>query len=65
MKIYEVIAKSVRERGISVSELGRRTGINDGFLRNSLYGRRGLKAEELVKLSRELNLEMSDFYEAA
>lgn len=65
VEVYEVVARSAKERGITVSELGRRTDINHVLLRNSLHGKRGLRADELVKLSRELGLEMSDFAEVA
>lgn len=63
MQAYEVVARRVKGVGIPVSELARRTDINAVLLRNSLHGKRGMKADELVRLSLELGLEMSDFYE--
>ena len=65
MEVYEVVARSAKSRGISVSELGRRTEINHVLLRNSLHGKRGLRADELVRLCRELDLEINDFSEVA
>ena len=62
---YQVIAEKVESTGITAAELARRTSIHPVLLRNSLHGKRGLRADELVKLSRELNLEMSDFAEVA
>lgn len=60
---YTVVNERVKKIGISAAELGRRTEINAVLLRNSLCGKRGIKADELVRLSRELGLELSDFYE--
>lgn len=64
MQAYEVVSRRVERTGISVAELARRTEINRLLLHRSLHGTRVLKADELVRLSRELNLEMSDFEEA-
>lgn len=63
MQIAEVLNERISDRGIPISELGRRTNIDHQLLRRSLRGIRPLRAEELVSLSRELNLTMSDFYE--
>lgn len=62
---YQVIFEKAKSTGISAAELARRTEIHPVLLRNSLHGKRGLRANELVKLSRELGLEMSDFAEVA
>lgn len=62
---YQVVAARVKSTGISAAELARRTSIHPVLLRNSLHGKRGLRADELVKLSRELGLEISDFSEVA
>lgn len=65
MQAYEVVSRRVERTGITVAELARRTDINHLLLRRSLHGERVLKADELVSLSRELNLEMSDFHKAS
>lgn len=65
MKAYEVVLRRVDRTGITVSELARRTEIDHMALRSSLHGKRALKADELVSLSKELNLEMADFYKAS
>ena len=65
MKAYEVISRRVERTGITVSELARRTDIDYMALRSSLHGKRALKADELISLSAELNLQMSDFHAAA
>ena len=64
MQAYEVISRRVERTGITVAELARRTEIHHILLRRSLHGERALKADELVSLSRELELDMSDFVEA-
>lgn len=65
MQAYEVVSRRVKRTGISVAELARRTDIHQVMLGRSLKGEREIKADELVRLSKELGLEMSDFYEAA
>lgn len=61
MTIAEVIRKASDERGISDAELSRRTGIEYQRLNNSLKGKRGITAPELVSLCRELDLSIDDF----
>lgn len=65
MKAYEVVSRRVDCTGITVSELARRTNIDHMALRSSLHGKRALKADELVSLSKELDLKMSDFHLAS
>ena len=57
----ETINEKKAERGISLAELSRRTGIEYEALRTSLSGDRNLKATEFIDLCRELSLEISDF----
>jgi transcriptional regulator with XRE-family HTH domain len=64
VKAYEIVSRRVDRTGITVSELARRTDIDHMALRSSLHGKRTLKADELISLSRELDLQLSDFYEA-
>lgn len=61
MQAYETVAKRVQRVGIPVAELARRVDIDHQLLRRSLHGERVLKADELVRLSRELGLSLSDF----
>lgn len=65
MQAYEVVLRRVERTGITVAELARRTDIHQVMLGRSLKGERGLRADELVRLCRELELEMSDFAEVA
>lgn len=61
MQAYEVVSRRVERTGITVAELARRVDIDHQLLRRSLHGERVLKADELVRLSRELGLRLSDF----
>lgn len=57
----ETINSRKAERGISLAELSRRTGIDYEALRVSLTGGRNLRATEFIDICRELRLEISDF----
>jgi len=61
MNVITVLNKKISERGITVSELSRRVGMNDELLRRSLAGTRNVKADEFIKLCRELSLDIDDF----
>lgn len=61
MDIINVLNNRIKERGISVSELSRRVGMNDEMLRRSLAGSRNVKADEFIGLCRELSLDIEDF----
>ena len=61
MDVVTVLNKRIRERGISVSELSRRVGMNDEMLRRSLTGNRNVRADEFVELCHELALDIEDF----
>lgn len=65
MKTYEVIAKRVNDRGISIAELSRRVGMNPELLRRSLVGERKIVSDELIVLCIELELDIPDFVSAA
>ena len=65
MQAYEVVLRRVERTGITIAELARRTDIDYLALRRSLHGKRAIKADELISLSAELNLQMSDFHDAA
>lgn len=64
MKPFELIAKKVDERGITLAELGRRVNINPELLRRSLNGDRKIEASELVSLCVVLDLSIKDFQSA-
>lgn len=61
MEVITVLNQRIKERGISVSELSRRVGMNDEMLRRSLAGNRNVKADEFVGLCHELSLDIDDF----
>lgn len=61
MTATEVIKNAVDARGITMSELARRTGINYFSLRKKLAGERKIKADEFVALCKELDLDIEDF----
>lgn len=65
MKAFEVIEAAVRERGIPVAELARRTNTNAELLRRSLSGDRRIAADEFIALCRELGLSIEDFKQVA
>ena len=60
-QIIEVINGKKSERGISLAELSRRTGIEYEALRETLKGKRNLRATEFIDLCIELDLCLSDF----
>lgn len=61
MKPYEVISERRKDRGMPVSELARRAGIEYEALRVSLEGGRNIRADEFVELCRILDLDLNDF----
>lgn len=61
MHANEIIAHKRDERGMTIAELSRRTGIDYESLRVSLAGNRKLTGDELVSLCRVLNLDLADF----
>lgn len=61
MQAYEIIANKVSRVGITNAELSRRTNIDQELLRRSLIGKRILKADELVSLCVQLDLNIGDF----
>ena len=61
MNVIDVLNQRITDRGIPVSELSRRVGMNDELLRRSLSGSRNLKATEFVDLCHELELDIEDF----
>lgn len=65
MKAYEVIAKKVKDVGISNAELGRRIDMDSELVRRCLAGERKIIADEMVAFSVELGLEIDDFQKSS
>ena len=61
MSIENVLNQRIKERGITISELARRVGMDNELLRRSLAGTRGIKADEFVGICHELSLDIEDF----
>lgn len=61
MEVRNVVVNEVEKRGISVAELARRSGMRYEALRLFLTGQQDIKGEDLVSVSKVLDLEMSDF----
>ena len=61
MTINEVIRERQKQRGIPVTTLSERTGIDYEALRVSLNGNRKISATEFVALCKELDLTLEDF----
>lgn len=59
--VTEVLNRRIKERGIPISELARRTNLDAELLRRSLAGTRNLRADEFVVLCHELMLDTNDF----
>lgn len=59
--VIEVLNRNIKDRGIPVSELARRTSLDPELLRRSLAGQRRLRADEFVRLCLELKLDTKDF----
>ena len=59
------IAQVISERGIKITHLSTVTGISYPVLRQSLHGRRQLRANELAVLCKALSLSMDELYEMA
>ena len=61
MSVSSVIADRQNERGISYAELSRRTGINEDMVARFCKGLSMPKGDQLIRLCRELNLDIDDF----
>lgn len=61
MQAYEVVAKKVKDVGITNAELARRCDIDQELLRRSLIGERKLVADELIALTKQLGMSLSEF----
>lgn len=63
MSVSQVIEARRQKRGIPYAELARRCDINQEMVSRFCKGISMPSAEQLVKLSAELELELSDFVE--
>lgn len=61
MSVSQVLNDRINERGITVSELSRRVGMNDEALRRSIAGYRNLKADEFIQICHVMDLNINDF----
>lgn len=59
--IVDAISARKEERGITLAELARRTGIEYDALRMAMRKERNLRAGEFVCLCRELGMTLDDF----
>lgn len=57
MEVGLRIAKKIKEMGVTVAAVCRRTGIAPGRLYPSLIGKRELRADEFLAICREFNLD--------
>lgn len=66
MTVVEILQKKIADRGISISELARRTSIPRTYLYCSLGPKpsRVLRPEEMVEISTFFGLGMADYMEA-
>lgn len=62
MSAEEYISEQVRNRGIPVSVLARKTGLNYQPLKKSLQGKRLLRSNELLPLAAYFGLTLDDLY---
>ena len=66
MTVVEFLQKKISERGISISELARRTAIPRNYLYCSLGPKpsRALRADEMIDIFRFFELDLTDYMEA-
>ena len=64
MNIGSVLMARKDERGISFAELSRRCLINEDMVARFLNGSSMPKGDQLIRLCKELKLEVSDFVDA-
>lgn len=63
MEMHEVLEAKRDERGISFAELARRTDVNYDVLNRAFKGMSMLKGDQLIRVCRELHLDITDFDE--
>lgn len=61
MRAFEILAKTVDDRGISIAELARRVGMGKELVRRCLSGDRKIVAEEFISICEVLGLTLADF----
>lgn len=61
--VIKVISDRIEERGMTITAVSKRAGINNDLLSKTLNNKRKLKADELVVLCQVLGLTLEDFKE--
>ena len=61
MNVSAVLERRRVDRGITVAELARRTSVSYDLLTRTLKGSSMVKGDQLIRICRELRLEVSDF----
>lgn len=61
MEVSDVLERRRVDRGITVAELARRTSVSYDVLTRTLKGSSMVKGDQLIRICRELKLEVSDF----
>lgn len=61
MDVSAVLERRRVDRGITVAELARRTSVSYDVLTRTLKGSSMVKGDQLIRICRELRLEVSDF----
>lgn len=63
--VIPVIKNRIKENGVTLTFLHRRTGIDVDTISKCLLHKRKIKGDELIKLAIELGLEIKDFKDTA
>lgn len=58
MTFSELLAKKLKEKNMTITELARRTGVPKSTIHNWLVGHRPRVDENFLKVVKELNLEL-------
>lgn len=61
MDVSAVLERRRVDRGITMAELARRTSVSYDMLTRTLKGSSMVKGDQLIRICRELRLEISDF----
>ena len=61
MNVIDTINSRIRDRGMTITTVARRSEMSVDLLSKSLRGKRRLKAEELVAICMVLGLTVDDF----
>ncbi|WP_423219408.1 helix-turn-helix domain-containing protein [Ethanoligenens harbinense] len=64
MTTSQILKEYIKNNGISISFIARKSGMSRELLRRSLEGSRNLKADEFVKICKTLSLEDLNYFTA-